>query len=206
MEIAIKLNGTLHSFQFDVYSELAQSRILFTKVMCYKDQKSGELFPIQFEQERIDFILSIYRKDKQKFIHLKAKEANGENYLIVNDKKRFNLQWLYQQHTNKMEPKVKKKQATATNVKKNKENVKNKKTNILINHSSNRTKLKQVLKDSQTIKLYMMSKEERNKLKKGTATKVKKNKTTSKPSKYGFKYEDAMNHRVPGSFGTGKRR
>lgn len=206
MKISVKMNGSFRNFNFDAYSDLIYSKLVFTKVMSNRDKNTGELFPIPFEKERIDFINSIFSKDKQKFIQLDMRDVNGVKYFIVNEKKRFDLRWLYQKHQiNKVVPKVgtQKKSGVNADTKDAKKKAKKEAKRLL--SKANKTKLKQILKDPQTIKWYMMSKEARVQLSGGSTSKKKK-KVISKKSEKEFKSEDAMDYRVPGSFGTGKRR
>lgn len=125
MKISVKINDRLRWFNFDAYSELTYSKIVFTKVMCYRDQNTGEFFPIPFEKDRIDFINSIFNKDKHKFIRLEMRNDSGVKLFIVDEKKRFDLKWLYQKvQVNKVVPKVANKKKNAINA--DKENAKRK--------------------------------------------------------------------------------
>lgn len=106
-EKTINMNSKSRSFQFDAYSELIHSKLMFTKVMSQQDKKTGVLFPIPFEKDRIDFINSIFIKDKHRFIQLAMRDINGNKYFIIDDKKRFDLKWLYpKQHMNTLSSKV----------------------------------------------------------------------------------------------------
>ncbi|WP_339221849.1 hypothetical protein [Paenibacillus sp. FSL W7-1332] len=53
MKISVKMNGRYRNFHFDAYSEFTYLKLVFTKVMSNRDKKTGELFPIPFEKDRI---------------------------------------------------------------------------------------------------------------------------------------------------------
>lgn len=206
MKKTIKMNSKSRSFQFDAYSELIHSKLMFTKVMSQQDKKTGVLFPIPFEKDRIDFINSIFIKDKHRFIKLEMRDVNGDKYFIIDDKKRFDLKWLYPKHMNKLSSKVATKKASPINIEikiANKKLKKGKENDSLVSKTNNK-KMRQKLKDPLAIKWYMMSKEERIRL--SGDSNQKKKKVAPKKGNTGFKSEDAMNYRVSGSFGTGKRR
>lgn len=201
------MNSKSRSFQFDAYSELIHSKLMFTKVMSQQDKKTGVLFPIPFEKDRIDFINSIFIKDKHRFIQLAMRDINGNKYFIIDDKKRFDLKWLYpKQHMNTLSSKVAVKKASPINIEKkfaNKKLKKSKDNDSLVSKTNNK-KMRQKLKDPQAVKWYMMSKEERIRLSGDSNQKMKK--VAPKKRNTDVKSEDAMNYRVSGSFGTGKRR
>ncbi|MDR5608908.1 hypothetical protein [Paenibacillus larvae] len=158
------------------------------------------------KKERIDFIKSIFEKDRKKFFFLPKKWIGEVKYYLIDTRKREDLNWLYPGNKkNKWEPKVKKQK-----------NKKSKNVNFLKERTQEIPEIKKLhkrdkeersrrrekdLNDPIYLKLLEKSLTEKTLL--GGPKKTKKKKIAKNKDD---KYVDAMYYRLPGSFGTGKRR
>lgn len=91
MHKEVSINGNKKmTFSFYCLANLTyDGGFLFADVMCFKDQTTGELSPIPFEKDRIQFIRGIVSRDKGRF-----------NAKKISPDMRYNLRWLYSDYMN----------------------------------------------------------------------------------------------------------
>ncbi|WCK55158.1 hypothetical protein PP175_04000 [Aneurinibacillus sp. Ricciae_BoGa-3] len=189
----VSINGSKKvTFSFYRLADLTFDGVSFSDVMCLKDRKTGELFPVPFERDRIQFIRGIAARDRGRI--------TTKN--IFPDM-RYNLRWLYSDSfnsnkKNKLLPKTKIAARKKAHPEKSIEN-----KNVVphdVNQSNNKSvKKKRERKDTTHIPIgpadgiISLPKEKTNK---GNKRNSRQNSTN---------YIDAMDYRLPGSYGTGKR-
>jgi len=180
------------TFSFYCLSNLTYYDLVFNDVMCFKDKKTGHITPIPFEKDRIQFIGGIATKDKGR---IKVKK--------ISPRMRYNLRWLYNDSSNSSK---KSKPGIQTRLPARKKDNKNNTVQKTISVSKD-------VEQTETEKKKKRAKRAGLKVPIGSVVGIislpkEKSKQDYKKKKRreSSGYIDAMNYRLPGSYGTSKRR